>query len=75
MGSVRSAATPAGKHYGHFDRMITLFWYLNDVEEGGETNFPWADIDKAPSTMKKFGLRAPELLCRLSTWYVASSLR
>jgi prolyl 4-hydroxylase len=40
-------------HYGYFDRMITLFWYLNDVPVGGETNFPMADTPKAPRTMKK----------------------
>ena len=40
--------------------MITLFWYLNDVEEGGETNFPWADTDKAPTTMKKSSPRRGE---------------
>jgi prolyl 4-hydroxylase len=27
-------------HYGWKDRMITVFWYLTDVEEGGETIFP-----------------------------------
>jgi len=29
-----------GNHFGHQDRMATLFWYLNDVEHGGETVFP-----------------------------------
>jgi len=27
-------------HFGHEDRLATVFWYLNDVEEGGETIFP-----------------------------------
>ena len=27
-------------HYGWNDRLATLFWYLNDVEKGGETVFP-----------------------------------
>ena len=26
--------------YGRRNRMITVFWYLSDVEEGGETVFP-----------------------------------
>jgi len=26
--------------YGRRNRMITVFWYLSDVEEGGETIFP-----------------------------------
>jgi prolyl 4-hydroxylase len=26
--------------YGNRNRMITVFWYLSDVEEGGETVFP-----------------------------------
>jgi prolyl 4-hydroxylase len=30
---------------GH-NRMITVFMYLSDVEEGGETNFPYATGDK-----------------------------
>lgn len=27
-------------HFGHQDRMATVFWYLNDVSVGGETIFP-----------------------------------
>jgi len=27
-------------HFGHQDRLATVFWYLNDVAEGGETLFP-----------------------------------
>ena len=41
------------KHYGYFDRLLTLFWYLNDVPAGGETNFPSADNDQPVTTMKK----------------------
>lgn len=27
-------------HFGYQDRLANVFWYLNDVEEGGETIFP-----------------------------------
>ncbi|CAJ1434133.1 unnamed protein product [Effrenium voratum] len=30
----------ASSHLGHFDRIATVFWYLNDVAVGGETVFP-----------------------------------
>jgi len=42
-----------GRHYGYFSRMLTLFWYLSDVPSGGETNFPRADTDALPKTMRK----------------------
>lgn len=30
----------ARSHMGYQDRLATVFWYLNDIPEGGETNFP-----------------------------------
>lgn len=33
---------------GRRNRMITVFWYLSDVEEGGETVFPAVDRQVAP---------------------------
>jgi len=41
------------RHYGHFSRALTLFWYLNSVPRGGGTNFPRADTDQVPKTMKR----------------------
>eukprot|EP00747_Dinoflagellata_sp_TGD_P157645 gnl/TRDRNA2_/TRDRNA2_177753_c0_seq7.p1 gnl/TRDRNA2_/TRDRNA2_177753_c0~~gnl/TRDRNA2_/TRDRNA2_177753_c0_seq7.p1 ORF type:complete len:473 (+),score=61.45 gnl/TRDRNA2_/TRDRNA2_177753_c0_seq7:72-1490(+) len=40
-------------HYGFFDRMLTLFVYLNTVPKGGETNFPWSDQDEGPISNDK----------------------
>ena len=40
-------------HDGHYARLMTVFWYLNDVPAGGETNFPSADNDQPVTTMKK----------------------
>jgi prolyl 4-hydroxylase len=37
---------------GH-NRMITVFMYLSDVEEGGETNFPFATGEKTLSSYDK----------------------
>lgn len=33
------------RHYGHYDRYLTLYWYLNTLPDnaGGETNFPRAE--------------------------------
>jgi prolyl 4-hydroxylase len=37
---------------GH-NRMITVFMYLSDVEEGGETNFPFANGEKGLTSYEK----------------------
>lgn len=37
--------------YGHNNRFITVFWYLTDVEKGGETLFPRANGLPQPSDM------------------------
>jgi hypothetical protein len=34
------------------NRIITYLWYLNDVEEGGETDFPDINIKVKPETGK-----------------------
>jgi len=39
--------------YGRRNRMITVFWYLSDVEEGGETIFPRAGGKPPPSNMSQ----------------------
>lgn len=37
--------------YGRRNRMITVFWYLSDVEEGGETVFPRFNGGPPPRNM------------------------
>ena len=37
---------------GKKNRIITYLWYLNDVEEGGETDFPDINIKVKPETGK-----------------------
>jgi prolyl 4-hydroxylase len=39
-------------HYGHRNRLATVFWYMSDVEEGGETVFPMAGGAGHPRSMK-----------------------
>lgn len=41
-----SLATPQGRRFGQ--RVFTLFVYLNDVERGGETDFPQLDLRVEP---------------------------
>ncbi|OQS00094.1 hypothetical protein THRCLA_06232 [Thraustotheca clavata] len=36
--------------YGHKNRMITVFWYMSDVQAGGHTIFPRAGGQPIPST-------------------------
>lgn len=43
--------TQALTQKGHRNRMITVLWYLSDVEEGGETVFPLYDL--APRNFPK----------------------
>jgi hypoxia-inducible factor prolyl 4-hydroxylase len=35
-------------------RYITVLYYLNDVEEGGETAFPVADIENFNETVRHY---------------------
>jgi hypothetical protein len=39
-------------HKKQKNRIITYLWYLNDVEEGGETDFPDINIKMKPETGK-----------------------
>ena len=32
-------------HGGHHNRLATVLWYMSDVDAGGETNFPRANLD------------------------------
>lgn len=45
-----NAAILESIHHGHKNRMITVFWYMSDVEEGGETGFPRAGGLPRPSS-------------------------
>lgn len=39
--------------HGHNNRLITVFWYLTNVSEGGETTFPRSDGLPQPPDMYK----------------------
>jgi len=62
------------KHYGYFDRMLTLFWYMNTVPKGGATNFPRAGGREAlpvPPSMRKCtqGLMVAPVVGQAVLWY------
>eukprot|EP00937_MAST-01D_sp_MAST-1D-sp2_P005700 g5700.t1 len=46
------ASMAAEYEYGHKNRLLTVFWYLTDVEEGGHTAFPRAGGLPPPRTNK-----------------------
>ena len=53
--------------WGHKNRLLTVFWYLSDVESGGHTAFPRAGGVAAPQTNKGCDQRhwaGPGLLVR-----------
>jgi len=58
-------------HYGFYDRMITVFWYMNTVPKGGETNFPRAHGGHVPPTMDKCvqGLMVAPVQGMAVMWY------
>ena len=49
------ASSASSYDYGHKNRMVTVFWYLSDVTEGGHTAFPRAGAPAglAPPTTNK----------------------
>lgn len=58
-------------HYGYFDRMATVFWYMNTVTKGGHTNFPRAHLGSVPPTMTKCvqGIMVPPETGMAVMWY------
>eukprot|EP00747_Dinoflagellata_sp_TGD_P207680 gnl/TRDRNA2_/TRDRNA2_81226_c0_seq3.p2 gnl/TRDRNA2_/TRDRNA2_81226_c0~~gnl/TRDRNA2_/TRDRNA2_81226_c0_seq3.p2 ORF type:complete len:161 (-),score=20.29 gnl/TRDRNA2_/TRDRNA2_81226_c0_seq3:58-540(-) len=59
------------KKFGFDRRMTTVFLYLNTVPAGGETNFPRADNDDEPRTLKKCyeGLMVTPITGSAILWY------
>mmetsp|Transcript_25042 Transcript_25042/g.63940 ORF Transcript_25042/g.63940 Transcript_25042/m.63940 type:complete len:465 (-) Transcript_25042:47-1441(-) len=57
-------------HYGHYDRMATVFWYLRTIEDGGQTAFPKAG--GAPDPENKLacsGLQVKPEKGKVIMWY------
>jgi prolyl 4-hydroxylase len=56
--------------YGHKNRFITVFWYMSDVEEGGETGFPRAEGQGSPQDMWACqGLKVKPTMGKVVMWY------
>jgi len=57
--------------HGHNNRLITVFWYLTDVSEGGETNFPRTDGLPQPADMYNCvqGLKVKPVKGSVIFWY------
>lgn len=57
--------------HGHNNRLITVFWYLTNVSEGGETLFPRADGLPQPMDMYSCdaGLKVKPELGNVIFWY------
>ena len=53
-----------------FSRYLTLLYFLNDVEEGGETAFPIADNETYDEDVSYSGIHVPSvnLFCALTPW-------
>ncbi|KAH7485579.1 putative prolyl 4-hydroxylase 4 [Phytophthora ramorum] len=57
--------------YGYKNRMITVFWYMSDVEKGGHTIFPRAGGAARPVSMKDctHGLKVPPKKRKVIVFY------
>ena len=44
-----------------FSRYLTLLYFLNDVEEGGETAFPIADNETYDEDVSYSGIHVPSV--------------
>lgn len=56
---------------GHRNRLLTVFWYLTNVEKGGETNFPRANALPQPQDVHscKDGLKVRPEVGTVVFWY------
>ena len=60
---------------GKWNRMATVFWYLSDVAEGGETNFPRHDRAPQPRDLARCdsGLKVKPVRGRVIIFYSLTS--